>query len=91
MRKFMEASVGKEASFVDGVKISINKNSWILMLPDQHSDFLNIYIQAESMEAGEEIFNEYAAKIAEWIRENEHRGQKKAVSGFYVAYAPAVL
>jgi mannose-1-phosphate guanylyltransferase/phosphomannomutase len=69
MRKFMEASVGKEASFVDGVKISINKNSWILMLPDQHSDFLNIYIQAESMEAGEEIFNEYAAKIAEWIRE----------------------
>jgi mannose-1-phosphate guanylyltransferase / phosphomannomutase len=69
MRKFMEASVGKEASFVDGVKINFHKNDWILMLPDQHSDHLNIYIQAKEAEDGEAIFNEFAVKIAEWISE----------------------
>lgn len=69
MRKFMEASVGKEASFVDGVKIMIKKNDWILMLPDQHSDHLNIYVQAAEASDGEAIFNEFAGKIIEWSKE----------------------
>ncbi len=69
MRKFMEASVGKEASFVDGVKIMIKKNDWILMLPDQHSDHLNIYVQAKDASDGEAIFNEFASKILEWSKE----------------------
>lgn len=69
MRKFMEASVGKEASFVDGVKIMIKKNDWILMLPDQHSDHLNIYVQAKEADDGEAIFNEFAVKIIEWSKE----------------------
>lgn len=70
MRKFMEASVGREASFVDGVKIMVRKNEWILMLPDQHSDHLNIYVQAVDANDGEAIFNEFAAKIAEWSKED---------------------
>jgi len=69
MRKFMEASVGKEASFIDGVKISIRKNDWILMLPDQHADCLNIYVQAAKQSDGEAIFTEFATKIAEWSKE----------------------
>ncbi|MDD3466855.1 MAG: sugar phosphate nucleotidyltransferase [Campylobacterales bacterium] len=69
MRKFMEESVGKEASFVDGVKINMKKTDWILMLPDQHSEHLNIYIQAKDDVSGEAIFNDFALKISEWIAE----------------------
>ena len=70
MRKFMEASVGKEASFVDGVKICIDKTSWVLMLPDQHGDFLHLFIQSDDDSKGEGIFNEYALNIAKWMKED---------------------
>jgi mannose-1-phosphate guanylyltransferase / phosphomannomutase len=69
MRKFMEASVGKEASFVDGVKIALGTSEWILMLPDQHLECLHLYVQACNEVKGKEIFDEYKAKIAEWISE----------------------
>jgi len=69
MRKFMEASVGREASFIDGVKISMGPTEWILMLPDQHSECLHLYVQACDAVRGREIFDEYKAKIAEWISE----------------------
>jgi len=69
MRKFMEASVGKEASFIDGVKISLGAFDWILMLPDQHGEFLHLYVQAETTERGETILSDFKGKIAEWISE----------------------
>jgi mannose-1-phosphate guanylyltransferase/phosphomannomutase len=69
MRKFMEASVGKEASFIDGVKITLGTNEWILMLPDQHGEFLHLYVQAPTQFRGEEILDEFKAKITEWINE----------------------
>lgn len=69
MRKFMEASVGKEASFVDGVKICIDKTNWVLMLPDQHSDYLHLFIQADNDIKGEAILNEFALNIASWMKE----------------------
>lgn len=70
MRKFMEASVGKDASFVDGVKIAINKTDWVLMLPDQHGEFLHLYVQAVDEASGNAIMDDFKAKIAEWISED---------------------
>jgi mannose-1-phosphate guanylyltransferase/phosphomannomutase len=69
MRKFMEASVGKEASFVDGIKIILSPKTWVLMLPDQHADFVHLFIQAHTDDEGEAIFKEFADKIVEWINE----------------------
>ncbi|WP_416768196.1 sugar phosphate nucleotidyltransferase [Sulfurimonas sp. ST-25] len=66
MRRFLEDAKGKDASTLDGVKIWLDANDWILMIPDQYNDSLNLYIQAESDERGEEILSEYTAKIAEW-------------------------
>ncbi len=66
MRRFLEDAKGRESSTLDGVKIWLDKNDWILMIPDQYSDSLNLYIQAETDERGEEILAEYTAKIAEW-------------------------
>jgi len=68
MRMFLESAKGKRASTVDGVKIWLGKNDWILMIPDQYGDYLNLYIQAETDEDGDKILDEYSAKIAEWAK-----------------------
>ena len=66
----MEASVGKEASFVDGVKISLGAREWVLMLPDQHGEFLHLYVQAATDITGEAIMADFKDKIASWINED---------------------
>ncbi|WP_345984381.1 sugar phosphate nucleotidyltransferase [Sulfurimonas sp. HSL-1656] len=68
MRRFLEDAKGKDASTLDGVKIWLDKNDWVLMIPDQYSDHLNLYIQAETSERGEAILAEYTTKVAEWAR-----------------------
>ena len=68
MRMFLEDAKGKESSTLDGVKIWLDKYDWILMIPDQYSDHLNLYIQAESEAKGEAILAEYTTKIEKWSR-----------------------
>ena len=68
MRRFLEDAKGKEASTVDGVKIWLGRHDWILMIPDQYSDHLNLYIQAETEENGRKILETYTKKIEEWAK-----------------------
>lgn len=69
MRKFLEDSKSKETSSVDGVKIWINEDEWILMVPDNHANYLNLYIQAENEKNASKIFWKYNEKIEKWISE----------------------
>ncbi len=69
MRKFLEDTRGKRSSLADGVKIWQNETDWILMIPDQYSDHLNLYIQAMDEERGEAILQEYEGKIKAWSEE----------------------
>ena len=69
MRKFLEDAKGKKSSSADGVKIWENKTDWILMIPDQYSEHLNIYIQAADEKSGEDIYKKYSAKISKWSDE----------------------
>ncbi len=66
MRMFLEDAKDKESSTLDGVKIWLDKNEWILMIPDQYNEHLNLYIQAENEEIGQKILAEYASKIEKW-------------------------
>ncbi len=66
MRKFLEDSQGKKSSHLDGVKIWVDDRDWILMIPDQDSDYLNLFVQAENSKKGEEILKEYKEKIEKW-------------------------
>lgn len=66
MRKFIEDAKGKESSMVDGVKIWEDTHDWILMIPDQYSDNLNLYIQAKDEKSGKALYERYKAKIDEW-------------------------
>jgi len=69
MRKFLETAKDKKSSSVDGVKIWENDTDWILMIPDQYTDHINLYIQAKNKVSGENIFNKYNAKITQWSQE----------------------
>ncbi len=66
MRKFLEDAKGKKSSMIDGVKIWINDTAWILMIPDQYTDNLNLYIQAKDDNEGKVILDEYLQKIEKW-------------------------
>ncbi len=68
MRKFLEDSKGKKSSTLDGVKIWFNDTDWVLMLPDQYNDHLNLTIQAEQDSNGEKYAQQYMDKIAEWSK-----------------------
>jgi mannose-1-phosphate guanylyltransferase/phosphomannomutase len=87
MRMFLEDSKGKKSSMIDGVKIWIDDNAWILMIPDQYSDFLNLYIQAKDEEQGEKISQEYNNKINQWLSENN----ENAINKHSVAHASTLL
>ncbi|WP_457607606.1 sugar phosphate nucleotidyltransferase [Nitratifractor sp.] len=69
MRKFLEVAKGKKCSTVDGVKIWEGDCEWILMIPDQHGEYLNLYVQAEDEASGEAILEKYTDLIAEWMKE----------------------
>ena len=73
MRMLLDDAKGKEFSTLDGVKIWLDKNDWILMIPDQYSDHLNLYIQAENDEKGQVIHQCYTSKIEGWMKLNQPR------------------
>lgn len=68
MRKFSEEAMGKEVSFLDGVKIMEDGN-FVVMVPDQYGDTIHLYIQAKNETIGGEMLTKYATKIAEWKTE----------------------
>ncbi|MBU1658620.1 NTP transferase domain-containing protein [bacterium] len=68
MRKFLEDAKNKESSSLDGVKIWTDKHDWILMIPDQYEDALNLYIQAKNRQSGDALHDTYRAKIEEWSK-----------------------
>ncbi|MEA3491377.1 MAG: sugar phosphate nucleotidyltransferase [Campylobacterota bacterium] len=69
MRKFLEDAKDKRSSSADGVKIWLNETDWILMIPDQYTDHLNLSIQATDEASGLAIYQEYEEKIISWSKE----------------------
>ena len=69
MRKFLEDAKDKKSSTDDGVKIWENETDWILMIPDQYNNHLNIYIQAKDDDSGNAIYEKYSDKISKWSKE----------------------
>ena len=68
MRIFLEDAKDKKLSTVDGVKIWLDTDDWILMIPNQYNEYLNLYIQAKDKRSGKKIFDKYNAKIQEWLK-----------------------
>ncbi len=67
MRNMSEDALDKDASYIDGVKIKFSNNSWVLMLPDQFSPNVHLYVEAGSDSEKDELLKEYIEKINLWI------------------------
>jgi mannose-1-phosphate guanylyltransferase/phosphomannomutase len=68
MRRMSEDAMDKDASYVDGVKIKF-QDSWVLMIPDQFSADVHLYVEAQSEEKKENLLKEYISKINLWLSE----------------------
>ncbi|MCX6062091.1 MAG: hypothetical protein NT103_07585 [Campylobacterales bacterium] len=69
MRKLLEDSLDKKNTNGDGIKIWMNEKDWIVIIPDQNSDALRLYIQASTAKEGQKILKEYTKKIRHWTDE----------------------
>ncbi len=67
MRRFLEYAKDKKHSSVDGVKIWESENDWVLMIPDQYSEDLNLYIQSDTQDRANKIYDKYRGLIETWL------------------------
>ncbi len=67
MKKFLKYAKNYKYSDLEGVKIFESDDEWVLMIPDQYSEVLNLFVQAEDNERGEMILEKYKKMIEEWL------------------------
>jgi mannose-1-phosphate guanylyltransferase/phosphomannomutase len=68
MRKMSEDSLDKEASFIDGIKVSFG-NDWVLVLPDQYQPVIHVVAEAKEQRRAEKLLEEYMQKVENWKKE----------------------
>ncbi len=66
MKEFLKVAKTKKYSENGGIKI-FEENSWILMIPNEFGEYLDIYIQAQTQKDAKEIFEKYKTMIEKWI------------------------
>lgn len=65
MRKTTEAAAGKNASFIDGVRIQF-ENKWVLVLPDPYRPIVHIVAEAADDETADELARDYCSRVDNW-------------------------
>jgi mannose-1-phosphate guanylyltransferase/phosphomannomutase len=68
MRKMSEDSLDKEASFIDGIKVSFGQD-WVLVLPDQYQPVIHVVAEAKDPKAAQRLLAEYMQKVDTWKKE----------------------
>lgn len=68
MRKMSEDSLDREASFIDGIKISRGED-WVLVVPDQVQPFIRVVVEAKKDEHARQLLEEYRTKVDLWKKE----------------------
>lgn len=69
MRKMSEDSLDKNASYIDGIKIDFAKKGWVLLIPDQYSLNVHLFVESGDEKDGEDLLIEFKGKINSWIEE----------------------
>ncbi len=68
MKKLSDFARAKnKVTYNSGIKIHLDKNNWIFVIPDDVEDMVRLYVQAVTKEKGYSIVNEYRANIEKWI------------------------
>ncbi|MHB8766652.1 MAG: sugar phosphate nucleotidyltransferase [Deferrisomatales bacterium] len=66
MRRMSEDSVDKEASFVDGVQVTLGGAS-VLLLPDPYRPVMHLVVEGGGEEETRRLAEVYEAKVLDWI------------------------
>jgi mannose-1-phosphate guanylyltransferase/phosphomannomutase len=71
MRRMSEDAIDREASFIDGVRITTD-HGWVLLLPDQHRPIAHIFAESADPATADRLRDEYRDKVSAWIAEMSH-------------------
>lgn len=71
MRRMSEEAMDKDASFLDGIKITFPGKGWVHMVPDQFTANVHLYVEAGTEKDFNTIHTEYKDKINGWLQEQE--------------------
>lgn len=66
MRHAMEYANDKETQLIDGVKILLNEDDWVLVLPDPDRPFVNLTVESSKEKKAEDLLEKTLAKVEEW-------------------------
>jgi mannose-1-phosphate guanylyltransferase/phosphomannomutase len=69
MRRFAEAAQEKEASFVDGVKVQLDRG-WVLLRADRTAPRLHLVVEADTERAANQILKTHENQVQSWIRQD---------------------
>lgn len=71
MRKMSEEAMDKDASFLDGIKITFKGRGWVHMVPDQFTANVHLYAEASSEKEYKALHGEFKDKINGWLQEQQ--------------------
>lgn len=66
MRKLVEESHNKKRQMIDGIKIFLDENKWVLCIPDSEREIFHVNAEAKTQKAADELVKEYSAKIRKY-------------------------
>lgn len=66
MRNLIEETKNMATELLDGVKVRLDENDWLLIIPDTDKPFFHIYVESSSPEKSNKLIKEYTDKIKTW-------------------------
>lgn len=69
IRKLIEEHSKYRIELIDGVKIWLNENDWILVLPDADEAFIHVYVETQKEKETQRVLSEYITKLNSLIKE----------------------
>jgi mannose-1-phosphate guanylyltransferase/phosphomannomutase len=69
MRRLVEELDDKSLELIDGIKVSVDSNAWILMLPDPDEPTLHLICEAPEDDQAARIIHEFSERVIEIIGE----------------------
>jgi mannose-1-phosphate guanylyltransferase/phosphomannomutase len=69
IRKLVEEHQKFNLDLIDGVKIWLDKKSWVVFLLDVDEAFVHIYIETQKEKDTQKFLTEYTNKLQQWLKE----------------------
>ncbi|MEW6710466.1 MAG: mannose-1-phosphate guanyltransferase [Candidatus Riflebacteria bacterium] len=71
MRYAMEFAKDKETQLIDGVKIFLSSEEWVLVLPDPDKPFVNITVESTSEKKVDDLLQKMVDRVESWKKQDE--------------------